>query len=55
MYRVTGKEINCPVCGKLFIIPPKNIYKIRNKDGTQHFCSYTCYKQIKEREGNNNA
>lgn len=51
MRGLVGKEIKCPVCGKLFIVAVKNIYKIRTEDGTEDYCSYTCYrKKQKERE-----
>ena len=43
----------CPVCGKSFILPPENIYKLTVKGKLQHYCSYTCYRkiQVKQEEG----
>ena len=45
---VIGK---CPVCGKSFIIPTENVYKLQIKGCTKHYCSYTCFRvEQKKRE-----
>lgn len=49
-----GVEKVCPVCGKSFLVPPLNVYKLPNKkDGYQHYCSYSCFRteQKKREEG----
>lgn len=40
------KEAKCPVCGKIFIVPVSNIYKIDGK----HHCSYTCYRVTQKKK-----
>ena len=44
----TGREADCPVCGKHFIIPIENIYKLKVRDGWKHYCSYTCYRAVQK-------
>ena len=34
----------CPVCGKHFIVPPLNVYKLHIKGIVYHFCSYKCFR-----------
>lgn len=34
----------CPVCGKLFPLPPENVYKLSINDRVTHFCSYSCFR-----------
>ena len=42
----------CPICGKEFILPCENVYKLIIKGRTKHYCSYTCYRVAqKEIEG----
>lgn len=38
------KEINCPVCGRLFIRSPKHLYK----EGKVCYCSWTCFNHRHE-------
>lgn len=47
-----GREVHCPVCGKYFLVPPLNVYKLANRKGDlSHYCSYTCFRKVqKERE-----
>lgn len=33
------KEMNCPVCGRLFIRSPNHLYK----EGSMYYCSWTCF------------
>ena len=50
IYRETlFKMAICPTCGKEFIVPVGNIFKITAKDRVWHFCKYTC-KTKAERE-----
>ena len=39
----------CPVCGKEFIMPPENVYKLVVKGKVVHYCSYTCFRVIQKR------
>ena len=39
----------CPVCGKSFIVPPLNVYKLQIKGIVYHYCSYTCYRTIQKK------
>ena len=41
-------EHKCPVCGKMFILPVENIYKLKIKEKTYHYCSYTCFRTIQK-------
>lgn len=52
MDNITGiKECICPVCENTFIKPVSNTYKLKIKDKTFHYCSYTCYRKVqKEKE-----
>ena len=34
----------CPICKKLFILPPENTYKLLVGGILEHYCSYTCYR-----------
>lgn len=40
---ITGKEITCQTCGKIFYIP-------KNRFGTAKFCSYKCMGAASKRE-----
>lgn len=42
--RVIFNEVKCPVCGKVFILPPENVYKIIKRQKRYDFCSYTCFR-----------
>ena len=42
------KERNCPICGKLFIIPVENTYKLIVNKVTKHYCRYTCYRKAQK-------
>lgn len=49
-------EVDCPVCGKSFIIPPKNTYKIRIEGKVIHLCSWKCLRAVeKEKEAKKRA
>lgn len=39
----------CPVCGKEFIVPPFNVYKLHIKGIMHHYCSYTCFRKIQKK------
>lgn len=42
----------CPICGKHFLVPPLNVYKLTIKGITYHYCSYTCFRvEQKKKEG----
>ena len=48
---LAGSELICPICGKLFIRPAENIYKMTVEEKLVHYCSYTCFRVVqKERE-----
>lgn len=36
--------VKCPICGKYFIKPVENVYKLNIKGKTKHYCSYTCFR-----------
>lgn len=42
-------EVKCPVCGKLFIIPPANRYKLTIKKQVYHYCSYHCFREVQKK------
>ena len=42
----------CPVCGKEFILPIENIYKLTIKGVRVDFCSYTCFRVEEKRQEN---
>lgn len=35
----------CPKCGKTFIKPVENIYRLTIKGKTKHYCSYSCWRK----------
>lgn len=35
----------CPVCGKWFIKPVENIYKVKIRGKLKHCCSYSCWRK----------
>ena len=40
-----GLEKVCPTCGKVFLLPPLNVYKFADgKGNTMHYCSYSCFR-----------
>ena len=43
-------EHKCPICGKMFILPPENIYKLKVKGKIQNYCSYTCFRVIQKKQ-----
>lgn len=40
----------CPVCGKEFLLPPENTYRLKVKGRYRDFCSYTCYRVIQKQQ-----
>ena len=48
MVYMDGRERKCPVCGKVFLLPPENVYKLQINREWQHFCSYTCYRSVQK-------
>ena len=46
----SDRERKCPVCGKVFIVAPENIYKLEIDKKKQDLCSYTCYRVIQKRQ-----
>lgn len=36
--------IECPHCGKKFILNHYSIYRYKIKDKTTYYCSYTCWR-----------
>lgn len=41
-----GQDVReCPTCGKKFILPPDNAYKLYSKAGVSHFCTYSCWRK----------
>ena len=40
----------CPVCGKEFLLPPENTYRLKVKGRYRDFCSYTCYRVIQKKQ-----
>lgn len=45
----TLEPIPCPMCGKMFVIPPENTYKLRTPHGRENYCSYHCYRKAQEK------
>ena len=49
---MAGKYRECPVCGKRFLVPVGNLYKLLVDRKVAHFCSYNCYREVqKQKEG----
>lgn len=44
---IVMKSCKCPVCGKSFILPYKNVYKQRVGDSMVHLCSWTCLNKFR--------
>lgn len=41
----------CFVCGKIFVLAPENIYKVRIKGRIKHLCGWNCLMKLeRERE-----
>lgn len=40
------KFVKCFVCGKEFILPPENVYKVNIKGRDQHLCSWSCLRSF---------
>ena len=41
----------CPVCGKEFVVPVFNIYKLEVKGRLYNYCKYICFRKAqKEKE-----
>ena len=50
------RVVNCPICGKAFVIAPKNIYKALIGGKVKHLCGWNCLRVLeKEREANKDA
>lgn len=47
-----ANQRKCPVCGKDFIRPSENIYKIVKNYKTIDYCSYTCWRKAGGDGGN---
>lgn len=45
---MTTKYRDCPVCGKRFIVPAVNLYKLTVAGKVAHYCSYTCYREVQK-------
>lgn len=43
-------ERKCPVCGKIFILQPLNVYKLYVNEELKHFCSYSCYRVVQKKK-----
>lgn len=43
----------CPVCGKPFILPPENTYKLIIKEKRVDYCSYTCFRVEQKKQERN--
>ena len=41
----------CPVCGKNFIKPQANLYRISVNGRIVDYCSYTCYRKEQKKAG----
>lgn len=49
LFQKSHKE--CPICGKGFILPPENAYKLTNTRGRAiHYCSYTCFMKAQKKK-----
>lgn len=48
---IGSDQKECPMCGKMFIVPVENVYKLVVKGKTKHFCSYTCFRKMQKRLG----
>jgi len=42
------REAKCPICGKIFLVPVQNIYKVDGKN----LCSYTCFRIAQKKKSN---
>lgn len=46
----------CSICGKVHLVMPNTIYKVKFAGKTYHCCSHTCYRIAKKlKEDNNEA
>ena len=45
-------ECFCPVCGKFFVIPPANTYKLIVNNTRVDCCSYTCFRKMQAKREN---
>lgn len=45
----------CPVCGRAFIVPPENVYKLYIGGKWVDFCRYNCFRseQLKQKPKQN--
>ena len=43
-------SIQCPVCGKMFIKPQANLYRLKINGKVVDYCSYTCYSKEKTKQ-----
>lgn len=41
--------VDCYVCGKTFILAPKNIYRVTVNGKVKHLCGWNCLRKL-ERE-----
>lgn len=46
----SSRDRVCPVCGKRFLLPPENTYKLTVKGKRVDYCSYSCYRVIQKRQ-----
>lgn len=40
-----SRERICPICKKLFLLPPQSIYRLHKKGKIVDYCSYTCWRK----------
>lgn len=36
----------CPVCGKAFIVPPENVYRLYVDGKYVDYCRYSCFRSV---------
>jgi len=47
------KMIQCAICGKQFVVPFKNLYKVEFAGKVHNCCSYTCYRKAQRAKQEN--
>ena len=46
---MSGKYRECPACGKRFLVPACNLYKLTVEGKVAHCCSYGCYREMQKK------
>ena len=47
---VLGRGKTCPICGKSFVLPVQNTYRMVVNKRVVDCCSYTCFRKLQKKE-----